>query len=302
MRRRDFLLGGVKVSLSFLALDALGSPIFGQLAGAARRGRMPHDWINIASPPHLDDSLDVVAAYLVQYGPPEENFPVSGAWKATYDLIEWDGTTNVPGVKFSRRNRVIGHLVVTRRPGSAGTGVGYDLDYDITINAFKSTLKSIMHCSADRLPGLTDWQTDYEKHPLKGVGTTMKLREQGRVMHGMLEIVSGAGARRFQTDRPVAPQWCVLDALRGATVDPYDPVTEVEFDLLHDLTSYRPHQRLKPCGVLDISLDGKSHTLHGFIQTGLGTEPTHYWVDSKGRPLLVTGGLLSSAMISIQEV
>jgi len=73
-----------------------------------------------------------------------------------------------------------------------------------------------------------------------------------------------------------------------------------EFDLFHDLTSYRPHQRLVPYGRLELQLDGQRHILHGFVQTGVATEPTHIWIDSAGRPLLLTGGLLSMGLASIE--
>jgi hypothetical protein len=307
MHRRDFILSGVKVSLSFLAWEALSRPIFGQGKAAAERGRPSLEQIDLTSPPaNFSDSLDVIAAYLVQYRPPTGSFPSSGAWKATYDIIEWRGSPSGEGAKFSRGNRVIGRAAMTRRPETGGgdganpvSGVGYELDQAITLNGFESTLKSTMRCADGRLPGLLAWQTDYEMHPIKAGLSPLKLSEQGRHQDGVLEITSEARTRRIPTDRWVAPQWAVLDALRGARADP--AAAALEFDLLHDLTSYRPHQVLKPCGVLDISLDGKSHRLHGFVQTGWGTQPTHTWIDDNGRPLLVTGGLLANALISIRE-
>jgi hypothetical protein len=48
-----------------------------------------------------------------------------------------------------------------------------------------------------------------------------------------------------------------------------------------------------------MSIGGQDYQLHGFIQTGMASEPTHYWIDSAGRPLLITGGLLSSALKSV---
>jgi len=191
-------------------------------------------------------------------------------------------------------------MAVTRRSESAGTGVSYDFDNDIRMYGFASLLKSTMQCSGDPLPGLLDWTTEYEMRSINKPGSPVKLTEHGRHKDGVLEITNSSGTRQTKTGRPIAPQWAVMDALRGAKAIPSDPMAGVEFDLLHDLTSYRPHQRLAPCGVLDITLDGKPYTLHGFIQTGMGTMPTHYWIDADGRPLLATAGLLSIAMTSIQ--
>ena len=287
MHRRDFLLGGIKVSLSFLALDALGFPAFARQPGPAQL------------PASLDDSLRVMAGYVARYAPPQGNFPTTGAWKATYDVLE---CTSSRGSKHKLDdNRVAGRMAVTGSPVAAGAGVSYDVDYAITMHDYESSLKSTMQCSAERMPRLMEWKTDYENHAVATPGLTVKLSEQGSHKDGVLGITNTLGTRQLKTDRPVVPQWAVMDALRGAKADPSDPIAGLEFDMLHDMTSYRPHQRLKPCGVLNMSLDGKPYVFHGFMQTGMGTEPTHYWIDDAGRPLLLTAGLLSSAMTSLQK-
>ena len=289
MHRRDFVIGGIKVSLSFLAFGALGLPAF---------GRPPEVTGPMAN---IDDSLNLMASYLLKYTPPTGNFPASGAWKATYDLIEWGGAKRR---KFGG-NRVIGHMSVTSRPGMAGMGIGYDLNYAIEINGYESALKSTMQCSDGRLPGLVEWKTDYKNHPTKKAGPSVGYSEQGSYKDGILEITSMSGSRpgstrQFKTDRPVVPQWAIMDALRNATADSADPFAGIEFDLLHDLTSYRPQQRLKPCGVINITFSSQTLTFHGFLQEGIGSEPINYWVDAAGRPMLFTGGLLASALTSVQ--
>lgn len=300
MHRRDFILTGVKVSLSLLLCDAFAAPAFGQRASGIRRGRRTLHPSDLTVPPAgLDDSLNVVAAYLAEYAPPAGAFPAGGAWTAEYDLLEWKGTPSMDGAKFSRGNRVLGQLAVTRRPGAGG--VTYAVDQAITLNGFTTTLRSTSRCTADRLPALVDWAADYEMAPGSRGGSAMRLAERGRHQGGVLEVATATGVRRFETDRPVAPQWAVLDALGGPKVGRAGSVPEAEFDLFHDLTSYRPQQRLRPCGVLQISLDGRASTLHGFVQIGRAAQPTHYWIDAAGRPLLVTGGLGASALTSLRE-
>ena len=129
----------------------------------------------------------------------------------------------------------------------------------------------------------------------------MGLREHGRHKDGILEIATPLNTRKLKTSRPVVPQWAVLDALRNAKADPSDPMAGIKFDFLHDLTSYRPRQHLMPSGVLEITLGGgQPQTFHGFYQTGIGSEPTNYWIDSLGRPLIMSEGLKSSVLTAIE--
>lgn len=295
MHRREFLIGGMKVGLSFLALDALALPAFAQAAA-------PPGPFKITQPPeHLDDSLNIMAAFLAQYQPPREAVPTAGSWRARYDILEWIGTARspLPGVTapYSRRNRVVGRLAVMRRPAAGPANVGYDVDYSIELNGFVSTLRASMQCAVDVIPFLREWDVDYEKHAVKAPGTAVSLSEDGLHENGVLTVKSRAGERRIPAPRPVVPQWAVMDALRSP--EAAGSVANVEFDLFHNLTSFRPRQRVRPCGTLGMSFGSTTTTLHGFVQTGSGTEPIHYWLDGEGRPLLFTGGLMSYALTGI---
>jgi hypothetical protein len=293
--RRDFLVSGVKASLCFIACDA-----FASAAEPGKPGHLGHATRNI------DDSLHIIADYLTLYTPPAGNFPASGSWKATYDILQ----------RATRRKAAYGHMVVTRRPVAGG--ITYDTDFHNRLFDFGSSLKSTMRCSADPLPRLVEWTTDYEVYlqpdpppewmqefngsipPLSSVPPT-SMRERGTHKDGVLEISTSLNSRKIQTDRPVAPQWAVLDALRNAKADSSAPIANLDFDLFHNLTSYRPHQRLRPSGVLDITMGNlPPQTFHGFYQTGIGSEPTNYWIDSQGRPLFMTEGLISAALTNIE--
>lgn len=299
VHRREFLIGGMKVGLAFFAADSLGLalPAFAQAAPA----QLPQFSIN-QPPANLDDSLNIMAAFLAQYQPPRDTLPAGGSWRARYDVLEWIGTARspLPGATapYSRRNRVVGHLAVMRRPGAGPATVGYDVDYSIELNGFISTLRGSMQCAVDGIPALREWDADYEKHAAKAPGSAVSLSEDGMHEDGILTIKSRAGQRHIPAPRPVAPQWAIMDALRNPASA--RAIADVEFDLLYDLTSLRPRQRVRSCGTLVMSLGGATTTLHGFVQTGSGTEPIHYWLDGDGRPLLFTGGLVSCALTAIE--
>ena len=77
------------------------------------------------------------------------------------------------------------------------------------------------------------------------------------------------------------------------------PSLHVPFDLLEDLSLYKPDQRLTYDGQTKVPLaNGRSTTLETFAQTGQGILPKHYLVDSRGRVQLITGSFLSLALQS----
>jgi len=76
-----------------------------------------------------------------------------------------------------------------------------------------------------------------------------------------------------------------------------NPALNVTFDLLQDLSLFKPNQSLTYDGVTPVKLrDGKTVMLKTYAQTGQGILPTHYLLDDQGRPQLITSSILSWAL------
>ena len=283
MRRRDFLISGVKACLCLVAYDSLA------LRGFGKPPTQPADLT-----PALNDSLHILAKYITLYSPPAGNFPANGSWKATYDLVDF-GHARAKTV-----NRVFGQATVTRRP--SGDRIQYEVDYTNAIYDFRTSLKSSLQCSSGLLPGLVEWQTDYETHvdsahmieripnfghshveSIPSTAPPMSLSEKGSHKNGVLEFVNTLGNRRIKTDRPVLSQWTLLDALRNAKADASTPMAGVEFDFLHDMTSYRARQRLIPLAALQIAMGGGAVTALPWISPGRHRDRAHPLLDRSGR-------------------
>ena len=73
-----------------------------------------------------------------------------------------------------------------------------------------------------------------------------------------------------------------------------------EFDLFHNAQVFKPNQELTYEGESEISVKGGQRVmLDHYIHLGYGTLPTSYLVDSSGVTQIVTGGVNSLALISM---
>ena len=108
MHRREFLLGTAKASLTFVAVGA--APALGK--DGART--TPLSKITLTEPPDIHYSLNILAAYLEQYTPPNEPLSAAGNWTAVFDDLQWQGSpVYIP--KYYRKNRRLGELTLTRQ-------------------------------------------------------------------------------------------------------------------------------------------------------------------------------------------
>jgi hypothetical protein len=69
----------------------------------------------------------------------------------------------------------------------------------------------------------------------------------------------------------------------------------ITFDMLQDLSVLRANQSLIDEGPIDLD----SGTYNSYAQTGEGILPTHYLLDDRQRPQLITFGLIAWALTDI---
>ena len=108
-----------------------------------------------------------------------------------------------------------------------------------------------------------------------------------------VRISSDGHSRDYGADNPVVTRWTVLDFL----IRKADPALSVAFDLLEDLSLFKPNQSLVYDGETYVTLKGRQTvTLQTYAQTGEGILPIHYLVDANGCPQLITSSILSWAL------
>ena len=131
----------------------------------------------------------------------------------------------------------------------------------------------------------------YELDPLS------KLDEKGRCDDGRIRIESDNHEYGFSAKNPVVTQWTVLDFLMRRA----NPASDVTFDLLQDLSLFKPSQVLTSDDATAVRLkDGRSLSLQTCAQTGQGVLPIHYLLDEQRRPQLVTNSILSWSLAQLR--
>ena len=276
--RRQFLQSGLMAT----ALAAAGKlPL---LAGATEN----ESSIDAASGP---GAIKPIRDWLQRFSTADTKVRDQPSYNLTYDIIHWNWGW-VSGKGGTIPNSVVGHVVIKRR--LASDGVVYQVAQQMRIGGVDNFLDAEITCNADDLNSLRTWKLhSYEVGPKGQADSLSELTEKGDCKDGKISIDGDSYSYCYSPNNPAVTQWTMLDFLiRKAT-----PRLSVEFDLLQDLSLFKPNQSLVYDGRTPVPLkDARKVTLETYAQTGEGILPIHYLLDHQGRPQLITSSILSWAL------
>ena len=276
MNRRDFLQSGLMAG----ALAAAGRlPLL-----AADRG--VGSGIDASTGPY---AVKPIRDHLSRFSPARTELRGLQKYTLIYDIVHWNW---VRGQRGTFANSVIGQVVIKRRVENSR--VIYDVSQQTKIGGVNNFVEANIICSADDFGSLRRWQLHSYELSLKGQADPIsELNEKGACQGGNIRVKSGNYSYEFNTRNPVVTQWTVLDLL----IREADSRLRAEFDLLQDLSLFKPNQSLVYDGETRVRLkDGQTATLQAYSQTGQGILPIHYLIDAQGHPQLVTSSILSWAL------
>lgn len=233
-----------------------------------------------------------IRAYLPRFAPVDGPLRDRTRYALTYEIIHWGGGNWQAG---RATNSVVGRVLVQRRP--AGDAAAYTVAQETTIGGVKNFIEAQITCNADDWNSLREWKVRFYSHqPRGGVDPLSELRETGRCRKGRIDIDSGNYRYGYSARHAVVTQWTVLDFL----IRKADPAVNAAFDLLQDLSLFKPSQTLGYDGETRVQVKGdRAVTLQTYAQTGEGILPIHYLLDDQGRPQLVTSSILSWALSAV---
>lgn len=194
----------------------------------------------------------------------------------TYDILNWNFAPNQPP---PCPNSVYGSLAIRREQGHA-----YRIHQRTHVGGEPIVFTAEAICNPDgtlKVWTLHTYRADAEGDPIP----ISELRESWENDDG--RIRSRDGAYEYRATRPVFSHWTLPHLLLCAR----RPVS-IAFDMLQDLSLFRPDHALVPDGSVD--LDTGSYD--AYTQTGEGILPIHYLLDRDRRPQLITFGLIAWAL------
>lgn len=273
MKRRDFLRQSIEASL--LAYLPAG------LITAAKSGAGTEQQSGQSA------ALNPVSKYVESYVPPRGGLDPARRQTITFDIVGW-------GTDKGRQNvstPVVGEITVSREPFVDA------VVYKVTQRLGKEeTMAGRFRCRMDRWHSLADWEFEYSlSADLVSVARLTRTRQSGKREGENVVIRTNGAESVFACPGPLLCRWGMLDAARRML-----EFCEAgsEFTLLHEPSGLRAGQRFREDRQVVLP-QGDNAPIRTFLQTGDGVVPTHWIVDSHGRPLFVTAFLTSWAMKAI---
>ncbi len=239
------------------------------------------------------------------FSPPDDPFDPETAWENAYTIFESSAGT-----------RPIGAIRITRTPGDDRRA---RLRIQHTKRATGGSLHAHMEltCRTDDLATPVEWTLETVAHDTEGQPIEdTRFSEAGTALEAALDVRIGDRRRRLPVDRPYTFHWSLFDAVQRLGREGQEPLRFTLVDRLN--YEVKPSQTLAPRKAAEVELGGtrtweeERHDLEvgtvyrpvparegavrtpmqAYEQLGEGILPIVYWVDERGRLLLVLSGLI----------
>ena len=260
----------------------------------AAAGRLPLLAAETTSGSGIDPDLGgypikTIRGYLEEFTPAATAQDNPNRLHLAYDIIYWVGGNRLSG---QCRNTVIGRVEIDRL--TTPDALQYQVTQHTKIGAIDNSLKATLTCALDAPNSVRSWQLHaHHTRANNQVIPTSRISEAGSTEDGKIQIDGGKYKYDYTPAHPVLTQWTIPDLLLRTAA----PKTNLTFDLLQDLSIYKPNQSIAYDGQTEVPIAGaKKVTLNTYAQTGNALLPTHYLLDNKNRPQLITTSILSWAL------
>jgi hypothetical protein len=202
-------------------------------------------------------------------------FDPNGEWIHTY--LVW---TNHG---YDKGNIDAGYLTIERRPGSEGM-VELDVVTEIALlDGIGGTTTARIRCHNDNLTSPESWTLDSTFTGPSGEDLPDQNTAQvATVSEGQVTVTIGDRPSTTSVKGPMTGDWCLFDAVQRL---PQDETTRLSCTVLERMLALKRDQSIWLPSQEPVTAAG--HELIRFTRTGTATLPTDYWLDERGRLVLV---------------
>ena len=202
-------------------------------------------------------------------------FDPNGEWTHTY--LVW---TNHG---YDKGNIDAGYLTIARHPTQQET-IELDVTTEIALlDGIGGTTSARIQCQTDAITSPTSWQLDSTfTGPTGQELPDQSTHQQSTLSDGQITTTIDDRTHTTSAPGPTTGDWCLFDAIQRL---PQEESTSLSCSVLERMLAlkrdqsiwFRPHDVQNAVG----------HELRCFTRSGTATLPTDYWLDERGRLVLV---------------
>ena len=248
-----------------------------------------HTSIDDTTGPH---AVKAIRTGLPDFKPVDKSIADPDNITLTFDIVNWTFNPSLPPPLPIAHT---GTLRIQRRVQI--DEIHYHIEQQTTIGGGLNNLEARITCHPDELNTLKSWEifAHYE-NPSGETDPRLNMLEKGQNNTGTLQIQNGNYRYEYHATNPVISQWTPLHFLMSHCSES----TQTTFDLLQDLSLFKPNQSLICDGPIQIDVQGNQPlSLQTYAQTGSGIQPIHYLLDNENRPQLITFSIRAWALTDI---
>lgn len=220
--------------------------------------------------PEVLERIDVITGF-----PEVDAFDPDGEWTHTY--LVW---TNHG---YDRGNIDAGYLTISRSPTPDG-GISLDVVTEIALlDGIGARTAARIDCRADDLTPPVSWVLDSTFTGPSGEDLPdQNTRQSSTVSDGRLTVDIDGRTSTTSLREPTTGDWCLFDAVQRL---PRDEGRAHSCAVLERMLALKANQVLRFRGGQSQKAGG--HELTCFSRIGAATLPTEYWLDERGRLVVV---------------
>lgn len=202
-------------------------------------------------------------------------FDPDGEWTHTY--LVW---TNHG---YDKGNIDAGYLTISRHPGSDGT-IELDATTEIALlDGIGGTTSARILCHDDALTSPKSWELASTFTGPSGQDLPDQNTQQKAVVsEDQITVTIGDRSSTMPVEGPTTGDWCLFDAVQRL---PQDETARLSCNVLERMVALKRDQSIWYPSQSAVNAAG--HELRRFTRAGTATLPTDYWLDERGRLVLV---------------